>query len=26
MLQEISIGLQACLHVGRLKEKDMYVT
>jgi glutaryl-CoA dehydrogenase len=25
MLQEISIGLQACLHVGRLKEKNMYV-
>lgn len=23
MLQEISIGLQACLHVGRLKEKNM---
>jgi glutaryl-CoA dehydrogenase len=25
MLQEISIGLQACLHVGQLKEKNMYV-
>lgn len=23
MLQEISIGLQACVHVGRLKEKNM---
>ncbi|XP_069694056.1 glutaryl-CoA dehydrogenase, mitochondrial isoform X2 [Periplaneta americana] len=25
MLQEIYIGLQACLHVGRLKEKNMMV-